>query len=297
VICEQLHSLGVCHQALATQEHAGYAAEQVMALLDHARSAGDPFSVVILDEECVANGAWTLVEEVHSNAQLTLPRVILLTGASRNKQRPLPAFAERLAKPVRVSRLAKALSFAPAASATPRDSTVEDAGMPLTAAPPTTPAILEPEATESPVTENTPCRILVAEDNVVNQKLAVGLLRKQGCEVEIAENGREAIDKLQDQQIDVVFMDCHMPVMDGFEATAEIRRLDAAIGRHTPIIALTASAMQLDRDRCLAAGMDDYLSKPVSADDLRLKIEQWRLCPSNARCRRSLPGSHPRPPV
>jgi CheY-like chemotaxis protein len=102
------------------------------------------------------------------------------------------------------------------------------------------------------------------------------LLRRHGFEVEIAENGQEAVDKLRELQIDMVFMDCHMPVMDGYEATAEIRRLEAAVGRHTPIIAMTAAAMQTDRDRCLAAGMDDYLSKPVLADELRLVIEEWR---------------------
>jgi CheY-like chemotaxis protein len=122
---------------------------------------------------------------------------------------------------------------------------------------------------------NRPCRVLVAEDNAINQRLAVLLLRKQGFEVEIAENGQQAVDKLREREIDLVFMDCHMPVMDGYEATAEIRRLEAAIGGHTPIIAMTAAAMRADRDRCLAAGMDDYLSKPVLADDLRLKIEEW----------------------
>jgi CheY-like chemotaxis protein len=131
---------------------------------------------------------------------------------------------------------------------------------------------------ESATTERvpSPCRVLIAEDNAINQKLAVVLLRRHGFEVEIAENGQEAVDKLRELQIDMVFMDCHMPVMDGYEATAEIRRLEAAVGRHTPIIAMTAAAMQTDRDRCLAAGMDDYLSKPVLADELRLVIEEWR---------------------
>jgi CheY-like chemotaxis protein len=194
-------------------------------------------------------------------------------------------FAERLVKPVNLSHLAKALSFAltspPPSVATPSASA---AGTPAGGAPSAVashplPAVVHPVplSTDYAVPERVhrPCRVLVAEDNAINQRLAVLLLRKQGFEVEIAENGQQAVDKLREREIDLVFMDCHMPVMDGYEATAEIRRLEAAIGGHTPIIAMTAAAMRADRDRCLAAGMDDYLSKPVLADDLRLKIEEW----------------------
>ena len=110
-------------------------------------------------------------------------------------------------------------------------------------------------------------RVLVVEDNVFNQRVAAEMLRKLGCRVDVAANGREAVDMIQTFPYDLVFMDCQMPEMDGYEATAEIRLLEPQI-KHVPIIAMTANAMQGDRERCLDAGMDDYVSKPVRMDYL-----------------------------
>jgi CheY-like chemotaxis protein len=108
------------------------------------------------------------------------------------------------------------------------------------------------------------------EDNPVNQRLARALLEKKGHKVTVAGNGRIGIEKLLgcDWEIDAVLMDVQMPEMDGLAATAEIRRLELPRGTHLPIIALTAHAMDRDRERCLAAGMDEYLSKPIQADQL-----------------------------
>ncbi len=116
-------------------------------------------------------------------------------------------------------------------------------------------------------------RILVAEDNPVNQKLAVRTLEKLGHIVTVAANGKQALETWQNQSFDLVFMDVQMPEMDGFEATAEIRKMEQTNGHHIPIIAMTAHAMQGDRDRCLAAGMDYYISKPVSRDELIKTIQ------------------------
>lgn len=111
-------------------------------------------------------------------------------------------------------------------------------------------------------------RVLLAEDNLVNQKVAVRMLERIGCEVDVAANGREAIEMLHWRSYDLVLMDCQMPELDGFEATREIRRSEEGL-RRIPIVALTANALHDDRDRCLAVGMDDYICKPVERKTLQ----------------------------
>lgn len=116
--------------------------------------------------------------------------------------------------------------------------------------------------------------VLVVEDNKVNQMVINGYLKKMGCIVATANNGQEGVDKVKDQQFDVILMDCQMPVMDGFEATQAIRTLAGKDAGTLPIIAVTANAMEGDRERCIAAGMNDYLSKPVDMHSLREAIER-----------------------
>ena len=118
--------------------------------------------------------------------------------------------------------------------------------------------------------------VLVAEDNVTNQKVVQLLLARAGCRVDIAANGQEAVSALDLIDYDLVFMDCQMPVMDGFEATRLIREMERKRARkRTPVIALTANAMDGERERCLAAAMDDYLAKPVGSPDLHAKLKKW----------------------
>lgn len=117
-------------------------------------------------------------------------------------------------------------------------------------------------------------RVLVVEDSLANQKLAVRMLEKLGYSVDVVGNGAEAVEIIQRVEYQAVLMDCNMPRMDGFEATAQIRKLEGS-ARHTPIIALTAAALMGDRERCLRSGMDDYLTKPIMMETLRNALERW----------------------
>ena len=114
--------------------------------------------------------------------------------------------------------------------------------------------------------------VLLAEDNPINQKVAIRMLREAGIQVTLASNGLEAVAALTDGAFDLILMDVQMPEMDGLEATRQIRSQEQATGRHTPVVAMTAHVMKGDRERCLAAGMDGYVSKPVRLDELRRAI-------------------------
>lgn len=115
--------------------------------------------------------------------------------------------------------------------------------------------------------------MLLVEDNAVNQLVAKGMLGKLGCEVLLANHGAEALSLLENQAVDLVLMDCNMPVMDGYEATRRIRQRSEL--NALPIIALTANALSDERERCRAAGMDDYLAKPFRKDELAALLDQW----------------------
>jgi CheY-like chemotaxis protein len=119
-------------------------------------------------------------------------------------------------------------------------------------------------------------RILLAEDSVINQRVVLGFLKLQGHHVHVVNNGREALAALETDPFDLVLMDVQMPEMDGYEATAAIRERDRQSGRHTPVVAMTASAMKGDRERCLEAGMDDYIAKPITSRQLSRAIDAIR---------------------
>jgi CheY-like chemotaxis protein len=130
------------------------------------------------------------------------------------------------------------------------------------------------EEKEAPDADSNSYRVLIAEDNIVNQKVAYFMLEKQGHLVTGVRDGKEAVKAVDKGIFDVILMDIQMPNMNGFEATAAIREKEAKSDRHTPIIAMTAHAMKGDREMCLKAGMDDYVPKPLKADELLTKIEE-----------------------
>jgi CheY-like chemotaxis protein len=117
--------------------------------------------------------------------------------------------------------------------------------------------------------------LLLVEDNLVNQKVALAQLKRMGYGVTTVMNGREAVEAVQQHTYAAVLMDCQMPEMDGFEATRLIRTLQGCIGRRIPIIAMTANAMNGDREACLAAGMDDYIPKPIRTEELQRVLKKW----------------------
>jgi CheY-like chemotaxis protein len=131
-------------------------------------------------------------------------------------------------------------------------------------------------AEAAPITEGalSTARLLVTEDNAVNQRVAIAILRKLGFCADVAANGLEAVELLRTREYDLVFMDCQMPEMDGFQATRAIREMERG-ARRVPILAMTANAMQGDRERCLEAGMDDYISKPITIVDLKGALHRW----------------------
>ncbi len=131
------------------------------------------------------------------------------------------------------------------------------------------------EESEQAFTEET--SLLLVEDNPVNQKVALAMLKKLGLtRVDLAVNGQEAVEMSAANQYTLVLMDCQMPVMSGYEATGIIRKREQQnVGRHLPIIAMTANAMEGDREKCLQMGMDDYIAKPVKVDSLQSVLSQW----------------------
>jgi len=132
-----------------------------------------------------------------------------------------------------------------------------------------------PQTTDDNPDHELHLRVLLVEDNLVNAMVALGRLEQWGCECVAVENGKEAIESIKGQQFDLALMDISMPVMDGIQATRELRRIEQTSGGHLPVIAMTAQALEGDRERCLAAGMDDYVSKPVNFEALREKLKRW----------------------
>jgi two-component system sensor histidine kinase/response regulator len=216
-------------------------------LLRHAAATGRPYDLALVDMAMPGMDGLELARTITSEQELRSVRLLLLSSLIVDSEEAARAgFAVRLTKPARLSQLHDAIlrAMAPPQVAAPAPAPRRASG---------------PSATLG--------RLLIVEDNAINQAVAKGMAAKLGYDCDVAGNGIEAIQALGRRQYDAVLMDCQMPEMDGFEATGEIRRGPAPTNG-VPIVAMTASALVEDRDRCLDAGMDDYLPKPIRAGDL-----------------------------
>ncbi|MDP9010793.1 MAG: response regulator [Pseudomonadota bacterium] len=229
-----------------------------LAVLD--TPAGARFDFALLDDQMPGMDGIELAKRIRKNARFAAMRLVMLTAHDtyENNSDTVQLFAAILAKPLRRSQLLNCVTRAMTAAPEPNMEETAIRAVPAAAARAFVP------------------KILLVEDNPVNREVAVGMLETLGCVAHAAENGRLALEAINNHAYDAVLMDCNMPVMDGLTATAELRRREQnAGGARLPIIALTANAMEGDRERYLAAGMDDFLSKPFSLQQLAALLKRW----------------------
>jgi signal transduction histidine kinase/CheY-like chemotaxis protein len=235
--------------------------ETALKLLHEAAEQQDPFRVVLLDQMMPGMDGLELGRRIKTDPLLTSTSMIMVTSIGRRGDAAILeriGFAGYLTKPVRQSQLYDCIALVlgrlaghfPETRIVTRHTVVEVAQRLM--------------------------HVLLAEDNLINQKVAQNILNKLGYKADIVANGLEAVDSLERIDYDLVLMDCQMPEMDGFEATAMIRNPESKVLNHkVTVIAMTANAMKGDREACLAAGMDDYLSKPVKKEELARILEKW----------------------
>ncbi|ENO97267.1 response regulator [Thauera phenylacetica] len=229
-------------------------AESALALLERAHAAGEAFQLAVLDMHMPRTDGLQLAGAIRANPALAGTRLVVLTSSYASasvRERERAGILRCVHKPIRQAELHEVIC---SALRGPRDAGA-DARMPTAA----------PVALAG--------RVLLAEDNPVNQQVGEAMLAKLGLTVAFSANGEEAVHLAGTETFDLILMDCHMPVMDGYEASAAIRARASA--QRVPIIALTANVMEGNRERCLAAGMDDFLAKPYSLDQLQEVLRRW----------------------
>jgi PAS domain S-box-containing protein len=255
----------LAHWGMRPEEAPGGAA--ALERLNAARGAGDAFDMVLVDMEMPEMDGVELARRIGADVRFRSLPLVLFVPLARSGDARLcedSGFAARLTKPARrfelfdalVSIVAASRESAPSASVLARRSARE----------------IRRDRIRTPSLSG---RVLVVEDNPINQKVALGILKLFGLRCEVAGNGREAIHALRTMPFDLALMDVQMPEMDGLEATREIRRLEAGTFLRIPIVAMTAGAMAEDRENCLKAGMDGYVTKPVSRESLAEVLARW----------------------
>ena len=229
--------------------------EAALDTLREADQRDEPFKLIVSDVHMPEMSGYDFIEQVRQDPDVSETPIIILTSGGREGEEALRiqlGVSERLLKPVKQSELFDAIVR------TLGVTSPEDGG--------------EFDFEEPSEHSLEHLKVLLAEDNAINQKLAIGVLSRFGHDVTIANNGAEAVKALEHDSFDVVLMDVQMPVMDGFAATAAIRQKEIESGGHTPIIAMTAHAMKGDREKCIEAGMDEYVAKPIRIGALKEKL-------------------------
>ncbi len=232
--------------------------QESLSKLRAAYARGQAVQIILIDSRLPEGNGLSLAKAIQNDPALQSTQAFLLTGiAQRYSAKDLMAngIKVQITKPIKLSRLSNALAAV------------------LTQEPQTT----MPVAVSGLRLATLPVRVLVAEDNVVNQKVVVYMLRKFGIRADVAANGLEAVDAMQRLPYDLLLMDCQMPEMDGFEASIEIRHRELMRGQaqRTPIVAMSANARDEGRERALSGGMDDYLVKPLKSEDLEETLKRW----------------------
>ena len=229
--------------------------QNALAELNSARASGNPYRLILTDMHMPNMDGFSLVEQIRDTPDLAAATIMMLSSAGRRGDMARCqklGLSASLTKPVRQNEL--------------RDAIVR--ALDRRRAQPGASRVAAPGVERRAVVPGTALEILVAEDNAVNQRLATRMLEKRGHRVTVVGNGREAVELLERSSYDLVLMDVQMPLLDGIEATTLIREREKGTGIHQPIVALTAYAMKGDQDRCLAAGMDGYLAKPIRPEEL-----------------------------
>jgi diguanylate cyclase (GGDEF)-like protein len=229
----------------------------VIAELQRAQQHAEPYQLIALDMNAKDEHGFDLMHRLQSEPLWSDIRILLLDRYSTPAADHEASRNTYVSKPLHLSRLLEAIRALMFGDG--KNTNVSSAA----------------HAPSRAVHSDKEFRVLVAEDNRTNQMVAAGMLKINGCYCEFASNGREAVDAMRKGQFDLVLMDCSMPEMDGYEATLHIRNFEEPLERHTPIIAMTANTQPGDAEKCLDAGMDDYLAKPITLVEVRRKLEQW----------------------
>ncbi len=254
VVHHQITSWGMRNGAAASGAEA-------LSILKREARAGDPYRIAILDMQMPEMDGLTLATAIKADPEISATRLLMMTSLGRRDEAAIRAAGVELCltKPVKQSQLFDCLATLTAND--PHEQPLEERR----------PAqVASPRAREA----RQQIRILIAEDNIINQRVALRQLENLGYGADAVANGVEVLDALDRIPYDLILMDCQMPEMDGYETAREIRRREAD-SKHTTIIAMTANALGGDREKCLDAGMDDYISKPVKGEILSMAIDRW----------------------